>query len=266
MTVSSTLRFLLKKYSSGGDPHPSRIEFNAMIDTVENNAAMFSQGPTGSRPTAGKVGRWYWDETVARMYYDDGTAWKDQNPNGGGGAGTAVVPNVGAVEGTSARAARADHTHSLAMATTLAPGAMSAAHKALLDTATANATNDALMKRDSSGRASVGTPTASVHAATKGYVDGQITSVGSAAADYTDAAITAAPVATGTTAGKMSAADKSKLDAATSAQTPSTIVRRSAGGGYFDVATPTSGPHPANKSYVDAQINALKARMDAAGI
>lgn len=56
-------------------------------------------------------------------------------------------------------------------ATPTSRGIMSAADKAILDTATANATGSALMRRDSSGRVSVGTPEITAHAATKGYVD-----------------------------------------------------------------------------------------------
>jgi len=174
MTVSQTLRFLLKKYSSGADPHPSRTEFNAMIDAIENNAAMSAQGATGARPAAGKRGRWYWDETAARMFYDDGTAWKDQNTNGGGGAGREIVPGAAAAEGISAKAARADHTHLLKLATGDDDGALSAEDKALLDTATTAAAPDSLMLRDENGRTLVTTPTAAGHAANRGYVDGEI--------------------------------------------------------------------------------------------
>jgi hypothetical protein len=174
MAITPTLRFLLKQYGSGGDPHPNRAEFNAMIDAIENNAAMFSQGITGARPAAGKRGRFYYDETVDRLYYDNGAAWKDANPNGGGGAGRALA--IGAVggEGTSARAARADHTHPLPLAAADAPGAMSAADKAKLDAATDAATAGAIARRDTSGRIAVATPTAGGHATTKTYVDGLI--------------------------------------------------------------------------------------------
>src|SRR6478609_2465879 len=126
MTVIETARFLLKKYTSGGDPHPTRIDFDAMIDTVENNAAMYAQGITAARPAAGKAGRVYWDTEAKRVYYDDGTNWTDTNPNGGGGAGAKVTPAINGIEGTSARAARADHTHRIDLATSTAAGAMSA--------------------------------------------------------------------------------------------------------------------------------------------
>jgi hypothetical protein len=187
MAITPTLRFALKQYGSGGDPHPNRAEFNAMIDSIENNAAMFSQGATNARPPAGKRGRFFYDETVDRIFYDNGTAWKDANPNGGGGAGAALAIGGAGSEGTSSRAARADHTHPLPLATGAAPGAMSAADKAKLDGATDAATANALARRDANGRLSVNTPTAAAHAATKGYTDGLITDTAAYAEDLADA-------------------------------------------------------------------------------
>ena len=261
MTVSNTLRFLLKKYSSGGDPHPSRVEFNLMIDAIENNAAMFA--PAGPRPAAGKVGRWYWDATAGRMYYDDGTAWQDLNPNGGGGVGAPVVPGAAAVEGVSAKSARADHTHTIALATGAVDGAMPKADKAKLDAATDAATASAVMRRDSSGRVSVGTPTLAGHATTKAYVDGQITAIGDAAADYADGAVSAAPTATTAAAGKMSAADKAKLDAATANATDNTLMYRGIGGNVY-IGTASQAGHAANKGYVDTAVTGAKTYADGA--
>ncbi len=70
------------------------------------------------------------------------------------------------------------------------------------------------------------------------------------------------PVATSSTVGTMSAADKTKLDAATSANTASAIVRRDASGNFTagtvtagtvtGLANPVNGTDAANKSYVDA--------------
>lgn len=185
MTVSSTLRFLLKKFSSGGDPHPTRVEHNAMIDAIENNAAMAAQGATETRPAAGKGRRFYWDQTAKRVYYDDGANWNDTNPNGGGGAGSKVVPGVAAVEGESARSARADHTHTMDLATSTVDGAMAKADKTKLDAATSLATANAIARRDANGRFAVATPTDAAHAATKAYVDGLINDT----ADYVDAKV-----------------------------------------------------------------------------
>jgi hypothetical protein len=184
MTVIDTVRFLLKKYTSGGDPHPTRVEFNAMIDKIEDNAAMGAQGVTGARPAAGKGRRFFWDETAQRMSYDDGANWKDLNPNGGGG-GAKVTPGTDGVEGASTRSARADHTHRLDLATSTIPGAMSAADKLLLDSATPNSATNALAKRDGNARLSANTPVDPFHVATKAYVDGLITET----ANYVDATV-----------------------------------------------------------------------------
>lgn len=81
-----------------------------------------------------------------------------------------------------------------------------------------------------------------------------------AAADVTSGTFAAArlPAATGSAAGSMSAADKTKLDAATDLDTVDTIVKRSTGGwiNAFNVAVtgqPTQGAHLTNKSYVDTE-------------
>jgi hypothetical protein len=182
MAIIETVRLLLKKYTSGGDPHPTRAEFNTMIDTLENNVGMYSQGITSARPAAGKIGRTYWDTEVGRLYYDDGVQWRDLNPNGGGGAGAKVTPGVNGIEGVSSRAARADHTHRLDLATSAIDGALSAADKAKLDAATSGATANALARRDANARLSVNTPVDPFHATTKGYVDG----LNVETADYVD--------------------------------------------------------------------------------
>lgn len=206
MAITPTQRFALKQYGSGGDPHPNRAEFNAMIDAIENNAAMFSQGVTTSRPPAGKRGRFYYDEDADRIFYDNGTAWKDGNPNGGGGAGAALAIGGAGSEGVSKRSARADHTHPLPLATGAAHGAMSSGDKTKLDAATDAATANTLARRNADGRLSISTPTAAGHAANKSYVDGVIDEV----ADYIDAGIAGQPqIVTGSLlAGAVKPADK----------------------------------------------------------
>ena len=81
------------------------------------------------------------------------------------------------------------------------------------------------------------------------------------------------PVATGSTVGTMSAADKAKLDAATDANTASAIVRRDASGNFTagtvtagtvtGLANPTNGSDAANKSYVDASAAGLTVKQAA---
>lgn len=131
MAVSETPRHKFKKYGAGTDPHPSRGTFNGEIDKLEQLPSI-KQGSTGSRPLSGVGKVLYWDEAVKRFVYDDGTGWQDVAPLGG------VIPKSVAVaatasEGASPRAARADHTHPLPLATTKAPGAMSSEDKTKLD-------------------------------------------------------------------------------------------------------------------------------------
>ena len=81
------------------------------------------------------------------------------------------------------------------------------------------------------------------------------------------------PVATGSTVGTMSAADKAKLDAATDANTASAIVRRDASGNFSagiitagtvtGLANPVNGTDAANKSYVDASAAGLTVKQAA---
>jgi hypothetical protein len=84
-----------------------------------------------------------------------------------------------------------------------------------------------------------------------------VSSAGSASEAITvvnnsDGTVTITPnLASGTDDGVMSAADKAKLDAASSADSVSTLVIRDVNG-RFQVATPVSGLDAANKSYVDS--------------
>jgi hypothetical protein len=81
------------------------------------------------------------------------------------------------------------------------------------------------------------------------------------------------PVATGSTVGTMSAADKTKLDAATDANTASAIVRRDASGNFTagtvtattvtGLSSPTNPTDAANKSYVDASAAGLTVKQAA---
>lgn len=258
MAIEKTPRLGLKKYTLGSDLHPNRTEFNALQDLLESLVAISAQGTLSERPPAGVRNRFYWATDTARPYFDDGKQWLDVNPNGGGGAGQAVVVAGAATEGTSARAARADHTHNLALATASINGAMAKADKAKLDAATSNSTANTLALRNASGQVSVGTPTAATHAAHKDYVDGQIDTRAAAAhshnADDVNAGVldpARLPSATRLLQGALSAADKAKLDAATSGTTGGTLVQR-ADNGQFQLPAPTTGSHAANKAYVDA--------------
>ncbi|QWY81930.1 minor tail protein [Arthrobacter phage Sicarius2] len=261
MTISTTPRFGFKQYSAGTDPHPNRDEFNALVGLIESNAALFSQDVSASRPAAGKAGRYFWDKTVARLYYDDGANWNEVTTNGGGGAAKPVTPGVAGTEGASARSARADHTHNLPLATASVDGAMPASDKALLNTAAAAATPGSLVKLDAAGRAQVAGPSASADIANKSYVDAEtakraLASHDHAASDITSGtfAVARLPLVTVSAAGAMLAADKQKLDAATSAATPNTLVKLDAAG-RAQFASPSTAADAATKSYVDGLIS-----------
>lgn len=260
MTISTTPRFGFKQYSAGTDPHPNRDEFNALLLLIENNATLFAQNVTASRPAAGKQGRYFWDTTVDRLYYDNGTAWKEVTTNGGGGSGTVIVPGAAASEGTSSRSARADHTHNLPLATSVADGAMSATDKALLDAATSSNTNNALVKRAANGAIAITTGTSSTDAANKGYVDVEVATRAAASHSHDAAAVTSGTFAAArlpnvTTAvnGAMLATDKVKLDGAASAATASKLVVRDAAG-RAQFADPLALADAVTKGFLDTQL------------
>ena len=260
MTISTTPRFGFKQYSAGTDPHPNRDEFNALVGLIESNAALFSQDVTASRPAAGKTGRYFWDKTVSRLYYDDGTSWNEVTTNGGGGAAKPVTPNVAGTEGTSARSARADHTHNLPLATASADGAMPATDKALINTASAVATPGSLMKLDGAGRSQVAGPSAAADIANKSYVDAEtgkraLTDHSHDASDVVSGtfAVARLPIVTVSAAGAMLAADKVKLDNAVAAATASRLVVRDAAG-RAQFAEPSAAADVASKGYVDGQV------------
>ena len=133
------------------------------------------------------------------------------------------------------------------LATASAAGLMPAADKALLDAATSSSTGNALARRDSSGRVSVGTPTVTSHAARKDYVDAGDASAQSAAEATAAAALS--PV-------------KALTDAATANATANTLVRRDSAG-RFKSATPSATTDVANKSYVDGEATTAQSNAEA---
>ncbi|ASX98697.1 minor tail protein [Arthrobacter phage Colucci] len=260
MALSNTPRLGLEQYSAGTDPHPGRTKFNEERALLDALVAIASQGTTGQRPAAGKARSFYWDTSVDRLYFDNGTTWKEVTTNGGGGAGSTIVPGAAAAEGTSGRSARADHTHALALATAAVNGAMSAADKAKLDGAGPAATANTIVMLDAAGRAKVANPSATTDIANKTYVDTAIATKAATdhvhdAADVTTGVFAAArlPVVTTAVAGAMTAADKVKLNAASALATPNTLVMLDANG-RTQVAAPSVGADTANKTYVDAQV------------
>ena len=261
MVTSTTKRLGLKKYSEGSDPHPNRTEFNVQIDKLEELTTLWGQGQTAARPTAGLGGRLYWDEQTGRMYWDNGVLWREVTSVGGGGAGAALAIDGNGVEGVSDRTARADHTHPLPLATGSVPGAMSAADKALINAATDAAVFNAIAKRDAAGRLKVGAPVANADAVTKGYADGLFGGAAAAIHTHTAADITGGifapgllPAATTAQQGAISAADKMKIDRASAAATPNTLMMADANGRY-QAAAPSAGGDVTNKTYVDGGLS-----------
>lgn len=108
-------------------------------------------------------GRMYYNSTYDIIRYYTGGQWK-LLVNGviSGGASSAAL---------TINEASGQITITPNLATSSAPGVMSAADKAKLDNATAESSSVTLVLRDVNGQAKFGTPTDDAHAATKGYVD-----------------------------------------------------------------------------------------------
>lgn len=174
MAESKTPRLGLSLYSSGTDLHPNRDKFNAEHQLMEVLLATARKGTTAERPEPGDGLGFYWATDAKQLYFDDGVAWQQVNTTGGGGAGQPIVIGGNPTEGTSARAARADHTHALPLATSTTPGAMPSTDKALLDGAGAVAAANRILKASANGDISVNTPTSPLHPARKDYVDNTI--------------------------------------------------------------------------------------------
>lgn len=265
MAITKTSKLGLPQYSSGNDPHPGRVDHNAIMLSIENGAMGAGQGPHDSRPGAGVPGRVYFSTDRQTAAYDDGTKWVEVVPIGG------VAPSPVSVggannEGTSARVARADHVHLLPLASASASGAMSDAHYTLLNGATSGLVANRLVQRDVNGNASVATPSALTHAANKMYVD----NVSSDASNLTTGTIPVGrlPLASASAAGAMSAAHYSALVGATPQATPSTLFMRNSDGDgtirqlVVTATAPTIAGHAARKDYVDAGDNAAKSYAD----
>ncbi|MGP4995562.1 hypothetical protein [Glutamicibacter ardleyensis] len=178
------------------------------------------------------------------------------------------------VDGVAAVKANKAHTHDgneittgtisparIANATTSVDGLMPKSDKALLDTATANSTPNALAQRDSSGRINVGTPTAAAHAATKSYAD----TASSNASNLTNGTVNPARIAnaSSTVDGLLSSADKSKLDASSVNNVGNTLAQRDSNGGvrfstvFSDTAQSMSSSALTRKDYVDGLVGTI---------
>lgn len=74
MAVTTTTRTGITRWSSGSDAF-NRNQMDASHAALETNAAIYSQDVIGSRPVAGKVGRFFWATDETKLYYDNGVSW-----------------------------------------------------------------------------------------------------------------------------------------------------------------------------------------------
>lgn len=136
MVVKKSPRLGLDTWSEGTDLHPNRAEWNAQQLILDDLTAIDVEVPTwDARPQTAVRGTYMWVVDEQRLYRRTATGWQTTARIGGGGRGEVVrVGGPGeAVEGSSPIAARADHTHSIPLATRSTPGAMSAEDKTTLD-------------------------------------------------------------------------------------------------------------------------------------
>ena len=119
MAVGTTTRIGLTTWSSGDDPM-GRAQFQSDNTALENLAAVFRSGVTGSRPAADAASAarsFYYDTTLSLLYFTDGSTWKPLNSLGASGdAYTVVAGTVTTPQGTSTALARADHKHAISTA------------------------------------------------------------------------------------------------------------------------------------------------------
>lgn len=181
MAIEHTDRMGLPTYTSGTDLHPTREDFNERMGLIDQLAAVFRIGTLEDRPLPETPGLLYICTDSRLLYVDTGTEWIDVRRLGHDGAGRAL--EVGSSEGTegeSDRAARADHTHPLPLATRTTHGAMSSDDKSLIDAASNLSYPNRLVRRDGSGRINTPDPATSANATNKGYVDSHIEQISSA--------------------------------------------------------------------------------------
>jgi opacity protein-like surface antigen len=97
MAVTTSPRLGLTRWSAGTDPF-TRAQQDATHAALEANAAMYAQGTLGSRPAAGKAGRFYFATDIGGvLYYDDGTNWQvtSEATYVWGSEGTLTAPKTG---------------------------------------------------------------------------------------------------------------------------------------------------------------------------
>jgi len=262
MAEQKTPRVGLTIHSEGTDEWPGREKTNAETILLDSLVALYGQGPTQSRPPAGVPGRHYYDETDGREYYDTGAKWVSVTKAGGGGAAKPVQIGGTGSAGSSDAAAPWDHVHTIPFATSTTSGAMSREFAAMLENATSTLTGNTIPIRGSGGQLTVGSPTASSHAATKGYVDSVAGGSQVSATTMPDPDTIPKRGASGTfRVGLGGHADdvmpKSYIDGLGSAYASEGVMRRWSGG-QTDVANPTANQHATNMGWVNSRLTNLE--------
>lgn len=74
MAETLTTRMGVRQYGAGTDTF-SRVEWNAVMQQIEDLTAIDSQGTFASRPAAGVRGRYYYATDTGFLYRDTGAAW-----------------------------------------------------------------------------------------------------------------------------------------------------------------------------------------------
>ena len=119
MTTGTTPRFALTTWSSGDDPF-GRAQLQQDNLNVEELGAIFRVGSSSAKPSASldAYQRTFWYSTdTGVLEYNNGSAWVTVDAKGNSSDPTTLSPGTPSTpEGTSARVARADHSHSVPVA------------------------------------------------------------------------------------------------------------------------------------------------------
>lgn len=113
MAVTTSSRVGVTQWSSSSDQF-TRTQMDSSHAAIESLVAIYGQGVIGSRPTAGKVGRFYWATDEDKGYYDTGVAWKTI------GAGVFLPLSGGTLSGSLAAATSLTVTSGSVLAATSA--------------------------------------------------------------------------------------------------------------------------------------------------